>query len=33
MFGEPVEIELLESALKGDPRCRFSIAIPKDKTK
>jgi len=28
IFGEPAEIELLESALKGDMRCRFAITIP-----
>jgi hypothetical protein len=33
IFGEPVEIELLESVLKGDPQCRFSITIPKGKMK
>jgi len=33
IFGEAVEVELLESALKGDLRCRFSITIPKGKMK
>lgn len=33
MFGEPVEIEMLESALKGDLRCRFAIRIPEGKMK
>ncbi len=33
IFGEPVEVELLESALKGDPRCRFAIKIPRGKMK
>lgn len=33
VFGEPVEIELLESALKGDMRCRFAIKIPENKMK
>jgi len=33
IFGEPVKIELLESALKGDMRCRFAITIPKSITK
>ena len=33
IFGEPVEIKLLESALKGDMRCRFAIRIPKGKMK
>ena len=33
IFGEPVEIELLESVLRGDPQCRFSITIPKGKMK
>jgi hypothetical protein len=33
IFGEPVEIELLESVLKGDMQCRFAITIPKGKMK
>ena len=33
VFGEPVEVQLLESALKGDIRCRFAIKIPKNKMK
>jgi hypothetical protein len=33
IFGEPVEIELLESVLKGDMRCRFAITIPEGKMK
>jgi hypothetical protein len=33
IFGEPVEIELLESVLKGDSRCRFAIKIPAGKMK
>ncbi|MCW3977187.1 MAG: hypothetical protein NWE77_04570 [Candidatus Bathyarchaeota archaeon] len=33
IFGESVEVELLESALKGDMRCRFAIKIPRDKMK
>ena len=33
IFGEPVEVELLETPLKGDPRCRFAIKIPKGKLK
>jgi predicted hydrocarbon binding protein len=33
VFGEPVEIELLESALKGDMHCRFVVRIPKGKMK
>jgi hypothetical protein len=33
IFGEPVQIELLESVLKGDMRCRFAIKIPKSKMK
>jgi len=28
IFGEPVEVELLETALKGDMRCRFANKIP-----
>jgi len=33
IFGEPVEVELLETPLKGDTRCRFAIKIPKSKMK
>ena len=33
IFGEPVEIDLLETLLKGDARCRFAIKIPKNKMK
>lgn len=33
VFDEPVEVKLLESALKGDMRCRFAIKIPKGKMK
>jgi hypothetical protein len=33
IFGQPTEVELLESALKGDARCRFAITIPKDRMK
>jgi len=33
IFGQPTEVELLESALKGDPRCRFAITIPEGKMK
>lgn len=33
IFGEPVEVELLESVLKGDLRCRFANKIPKGKMK
>ncbi len=33
IFGEPVEVELLESVLKGDRRCRFANKIPKGKMK
>ena len=29
IFDEPVEVEVLETLLKGDPRCRFAIKIPK----
>jgi len=28
IFGEPVEVRLLESVLAGDMRCRFAILIP-----
>jgi hypothetical protein len=31
IFGEPVEVELLETPLKGDARCRFAIRIPESK--
>jgi hypothetical protein len=33
IFGEPVKVELLESVLKGDARCRFANKIPKGKMK
>lgn len=33
IFGEPVEIEMLESILEGDMRCRFAIKIPAGKMK
>jgi hypothetical protein len=33
VFGEPVEVELFESALKGDMRCRFAVRIPRGKMK
>jgi hypothetical protein len=33
IFGQPTEVELLESVLKGDARCRFAITIPKDRMK
>ena len=33
IFGEPVAVELLETALGGDHRCRFSIKIPQGKMK
>jgi len=33
IFGQPVEVELLETLLKGDARCRFAIRIPKSKMK
>jgi hypothetical protein len=33
IFGQKTEVELLESVLKGDPRCRFAITIPKGKMK
>lgn len=28
IFGQPLEVEVLESALKGDDRCRFAIYLP-----
>lgn len=33
IFGESVEVELLETLLKGDQCCRFAIKIPKRKLK
>ena len=33
IFDEPVEVELIETPLKGDARCRFTIRIPKSKMK
>ena len=33
IFEEPVEVELLESVLKGNHRCRFAIKIPRGKIK
>jgi hypothetical protein len=33
VFGEPVEVKVLESVLAGDDRCRFSIKIPRGKMK
>jgi hypothetical protein len=33
IFDEPVEVELLETLLEGDGRCRFAIKIPKSKMK
>jgi len=33
IFDEPVEVELLETPLKGDTRCRFAVKIPKGKMK
>lgn len=33
MFCESLEVELLESALNGDARCRFAIRIPRGKMK
>lgn len=33
IFDEPVEVELLESVLKGDTRCRFANKIPNGKMK
>jgi len=33
IFGKPVEIEMLESVLNGDSRCRFAIKIPAGKMK
>jgi len=33
IFGESIEVEVLESALDGDERCRFANKIPKGKIK
>jgi hypothetical protein len=33
IFGKPTKVRLLESALEGDPRCRFAISIPKSRMK
>jgi hypothetical protein len=33
IFEQNVEVELLETLLKGDSRCRFAIKIPEDKMK
>jgi len=33
IFEQNVEVEVLETLLKGDSRCRFAIKIPKDKMK
>ncbi|MDF1538335.1 MAG: hypothetical protein P1Q69_05485 [Candidatus Thorarchaeota archaeon] len=29
-FDQPLEVEMLESALQGDTRCTFRIALPKE---
>jgi hypothetical protein len=29
-FDQPLKVEMLESALQGDPRCTFRIPIPKE---
>ena len=31
VFGEPTEVEVLESVLAGDDRCRFRVKIPESK--
>ena len=33
VFGEEVEVEVLENALAGDSRCRFAVKIPEGKFK
>lgn len=33
VFGEPLKVDLLETALGGDLRCRFSIEIPEGKVR
>lgn len=30
IFGRPLEAEVLETVLRGDPRCRFAIHLPED---
>lgn len=30
VFDQPVEVDILESLLKGDPICKFAVHIPKD---
>ena len=30
IFGQPLKVEVLESILKGDTRCRFAIHLPED---
>jgi len=31
IFGQPLEVDVLESVLKGDGRCRFAIHLPADR--
>ena len=31
VFGEKLDVELLESVLAGDPRCRFAVTMPEGK--
>jgi hypothetical protein len=31
VFEEPVEVEVLETPLAGDSRCRFALKIPEGK--
>ena len=33
IFGEETEVEMLENALAGDPRCRFAVKVPEGKFK
>jgi hypothetical protein len=30
IFGHPLEVKVLESVLRGDPRCRFAIYLPQE---
>jgi hypothetical protein len=30
IFGKPVQVKVLESALAGDQRCRFAVTIPEE---
>jgi predicted hydrocarbon binding protein len=30
ILGEPVEVEVLETVMHGDPVCRIAVHLPKD---